>query len=197
MQTVAALFNTVDQADQVIARLEDAGYSREVLGILAREDVVRNIDDSSMPVSESESGDEVVEGATSGAVLGGVAGLIAGIAALAVPGLGLVLTAGTAAAALGSTAVGAGIGAAAGGALGALIDLGIPEEDAETYAEGIKRGGILVAVNATEDRVDEVMKIFADGGAVDMDSTRSTWQTEGWTGFDPSMDPGDRYPTLI
>ena len=46
----------------------------------------------------------------------------------------------------GAALAGAGIGAAAGGLLGALTGMGIPEEEAHVYAEGVRRGGTLVTV---------------------------------------------------
>ena len=81
-----------------------------------------------------------------------IAGLLVGIGALAVPGIGPVLAFGPLAAAIGATAAGAGLGAAAGGIIGALVGLGIPEEDANFYAEGVKRGGVLVTVRADDAR---------------------------------------------
>ena len=38
------------------------------------------------------------------------------------------------------TLAGAGIGAATGGLIGALVDLGVPEEQANLYAESVRRG---------------------------------------------------------
>ncbi|HEX9440085.1 MAG TPA: hypothetical protein VF909_10395, partial [Roseiflexaceae bacterium] len=104
-----------------------------------------------------------------------------------------VIAAGTLATALGTTAVGAGIGAAAGGLLGALVGLGIPREDAEFYAEGIKRGGVLVTVQASDDRASEALNIMRGANAVDVDTQRNAWRQSGWSEFDETTYPDENY----
>ena len=73
--------------------------------------------------------------------MGGTAGLPAGLGLLAIPGLGPVVAAGW----LAATAVGAAAGAATGGIVGALTEAGVSEEEAHSYAEGVRRGGTLVS----------------------------------------------------
>ncbi|MBA1158993.1 YsnF/AvaK domain-containing protein [Microvirga sp. Marseille-Q2068] len=97
---------------------------------------------------------------------------------LAIPGLGPVVAAGW----LVSTLVGAGAGAAVGGIAGALVDAGVDENDAHAYAEGIRRGGALVTVRASEADVDRIVDILDDEGTVDFDERENTWRSEGWTG---------------
>jgi hypothetical protein len=46
---------------------------------------------------------------------------------------------------------GAAVSAAAGGLIGALVSKGVPEEDAHFFAEGLRRSGVLVIVNAKND----------------------------------------------
>jgi uncharacterized membrane protein len=110
--------------------------------------------------------------------------LVAGVAALVIPGIGPVISAGTLATALGLTAAGAGIGAAAGGLIGAMTDLGLSEEETDVYAEGIKRGGILVTVRTEEDERDEVEDLLEEAGAVDVNTRREEWQRSGWRRFE-------------
>src|SRR6201988_4752355 len=86
------------------------------------------------------------KGAGIGAGIGGTAGLLAGLGLLAIPGLGPVVAAGW----LAATAVGAAAGAATGGIIGALTEAGVSEEDAHTYAEGVRRGGTLVSARVPE-----------------------------------------------
>jgi hypothetical protein len=132
-------------------------------------------------------GDHVTKGAATGAATGGLLGLIAGLSALVIPGIGPVIATGTIASTiastLGMTAVGAGVGAAAGGLLGALIDLGFPRDEAEFYAEGVKRGGILVTVDTDAEHEESVKEILAAAGAVDMNTRRQVWKDAGWAGF--------------
>src|SRR5215210_3852766 len=64
---------------------------------------------------------------------------------------------------------GAGIGAVAGGLIGGLTDLGVPEEEAHYYAEGVRRGGILVTVAAeTDSEAETAVNVMRRHGAVDI-----------------------------
>jgi len=111
------------------------------------------------------------------------------LTALAVPGIGPVLAAGMIAASTG-------LGATAGGLLGSLTSASINEEEAETYAEAIKRGGILVVVQV-EDRFEaEVKNILKEAGALEVEAHRKEWEAAGWTGFDRDVLPDEKYPRL-
>src|SRR5215207_2642782 len=124
------------------------------------------------------------KGAGIGAGLGGAAGLLAGLGLLAFPGLGPVVAAGW----LVSTAVGAAAGAATGGLIGALTEAGVSEEDAHTYAEGVRRGGTLVTARVPEsDRAR--FESMLDQSCVDLRSRRAMWQKSGWQRFDPQSQP--------
>jgi hypothetical protein len=68
--------------------------------------------------------------------------------------------------------------------LGALVDLGIPEEEAELYAEGVRRGGHLVIVHAPDPRDDEVMDVLERFGPVDVERRAERWREQGWTEYE-------------
>jgi hypothetical protein len=87
---------------------------------------------------------------------------------------------GTITAAAGATALGAGIGAAAGGLLGGLMGAGVPEEDARAYVEGVRRGGTLLTVNASDVEADDVREIMVRNGAIDMGRRADEWRAGGW-----------------
>jgi uncharacterized membrane protein len=114
-----------------------------------------------------------------------VGGLLVGLAALAIPGIGPVIAAGPIAAAV----AGAGIGAATGGIIGALIDLGVDEDYAGYYAEGVRRGGTLVTAHVEENMADRVAGILDDYDPVNLDTRVNRWQEEGWTSYDPQSEP--------
>ena len=47
---------------------------------------------------------------------------------------------------------------------------GVPRTDAHAYAEGVRRGGSLVAVECDDDEVDRVIGILDDDGVLDLDA---------------------------
>jgi len=123
-------------------------------------------------------------GAGIGAALGGAAGLLAGLGIMAIPGLGPVVAAGW----LAATAVGAVAGGAAGGIIGALTQAGVPKEEAELYAEGVRRGGTLVTARVPDGdraRCEAIM----NQAAVNIREREQMYRESGWSGFDPSAKP--------
>ena len=191
-KTVVGLFDTFNDAENVVQELVDNGFNRSEISILAN----NSRGEYSRAVGDTGTGSATAQGAGAGAlgggVLGGVLGLLVGVGALAIPGIGPVLAAGPLAAALGtagaSTLVGAGIGAAAGGVIGALVGAGIPEEDANFYAEGVRRGGTLVMVRSSDDMATRAYDIMQRYGAVDVDKRSGDWRDSGWSGFDPNAE---------
>jgi uncharacterized protein (TIGR02271 family) len=124
-----------------------------------------------------------------------------GAGLLAIPGIGPVLAAGplsaaigTTAATLGAGAIGAGIGAATGGLIGALVGAGVPKEEAEYYAEGVRRGGTLVTVSAPDDRTQLAVDLMQRNGAIDIDQRVAEWRNSGWTGFVETEPVESSYP---
>jgi uncharacterized protein (TIGR02271 family) len=63
---------------------------------------------------------------------------------------------------------------------------GVPRTDAHAYAEGVRRGGSLVAVECDDDEVDRVIDILDDDGVLDLDEQQTSWRSEGWQGYDAS-----------
>src|SRR4051794_7371190 len=155
--TVVGLFDHQTEAEAAITALKAAGFPERDIGVAMR-------DRSSQGELAEGTGTQAAEGAASGAVgggvLGGVIGLLGGLGALAIPGLGPIFAAGW----LGSTLAGAGIGAAAGGIIGGLVGLGVPEDEARHFEEGVKEGRVLVTVKA-EDRAAEAADILTRHGA--------------------------------
>ena len=154
---VVGLFDRQTDAEAAIKALKAAGFRDEDIGVAMR-------DRSAQGELIEDTGTQAAEGATAGAVGGGVVGgaigLLGGLGALAIPGLGPIFAAGW----LGSTLAGAGIGAAAGGIIGGLVGLGVPENEARHFEEGIKAGGVLVTVRP-EGRYQEAADLLRRHGA--------------------------------
>ncbi len=194
-KTVVGLFDDYMDAQNVVQALMDNGYRNDDISVVANENA-HGMQESHEVGQESQAGEGAGAGAVGGTVLGGALGLLVGAGLLAIPGIGPVLAAGplaaavgTAAATAGAGALGAGIGAATGGLLGGLVGLGVPEDDAEYYTEGVRRGGTLVTVQ-TEDRLAEDAHLMMERyGAVDIQERGAEWRRSGWTGYNPDADP--------
>src|ERR1700761_9859461 len=95
--------------------------------------------------------DDRAEGAATGggigAVAGGAVGVATGLGLMAIPGVGPVVAAGW----LAALAAGAVTGGAAGGIIGALVESGTSKENAELYAEAVRRGGVVVTAKVPAD----------------------------------------------
>jgi hypothetical protein len=139
-----------------------------------------------MDAADRDKASDVVADAGIGAAIGGVGGLLlSAVGALTIPVIGPILAAGPIAAAL----TGAGIGAAAGGLIGALTESGVPEEHARYYAEGVRRGDVLVTVRTDNSRTDTVCDILDQHNAVDVDDRVRNWKDRGWDGYRDDAKP--------
>ena len=63
-----------------------------------------------------------------------------------------------------------------------LKNLFLPEDDRHSYAEGLRRGGFMVSVEADEANYNRVLDILDRDGAANLDEREEAWRTEGWTG---------------
>lgn len=182
-RTVIGLYDRLEDAQNAVSELVSAGFPRGDISIVAAD--TEGKFKSYVGESYEESVEGVAAGAGIGAAVGGLGGLLVGIGALAIPGIGPVLAAGPLASAL----IGAGVGAATGGLIGALVDAGVPEEEANVYAEGVRRGGTLVKVTTSEDRVDEANRLLDRFNPIDINQRATTWRSENWNRFDPDATP--------
>lgn len=155
--TVVALYDDFDTARRVVEEMVSAGFDREDISIVAN-DASGNMSSS---IKSGGHHDDVSggEGAGFGAIVGGLIGL--GVALI--PGIGPVVAAGPLAAAL-MAGIGAAAGAATGGIAASLIDLGMSEDEAGYYHEGIRSGGTLVTVSLDDDthigRAQDIMNRY-------------------------------------
>jgi len=208
MKTVVGLFDDLNDAQAAVTDLVQAGFDRSDISLVATDrwgeqgttgvpaDTGAGVYSSTSTgytdttttgmTGATGTGDQVASdvaaGAVTGGVVGGLAGVLLGLGVLAIPGFGPVLAAGPLVAGL----AGAGIGAAVGGLVGALVSWGVPQDEAELYAESIRRGSILVGLKTDESRVQQAVNIMNNHGPVDVQRRSEYWRAEGWSGYDPS-----------
>ncbi|MEP9380341.1 general stress protein [Aquabacter sp. CN5-332] len=185
MATVSGLFDNYDEALAAVSRLEAFGTDRSDISIVAN-----NADDwyGRRPAdveTDSKAGEGAASGAGLGAVVGGAGGLLAGLGLLAIPGIGPVVAAGWLVATGAGAVAGAAAGGAVGGLVGSMVSEGVPEDRANVYAEGVRRGGTLVSAKVPDDRIVEAQAALDDEVSVDLVERERAYRGEGWSRFDP------------
>lgn len=185
MTTVSGLFGNYDDALSAVNRLQALGIDRANISIVAN-----NTDDwygrrTDGTDDDNEVGEDAAKGAGLGAGVGGAGGLLAGLGLLAIPGIGPVVAAGWLAATAAGAAAGALAGGAVGGLVGAMTSEGVPENEANVYAEGVRRGGTLVSARVDDDRATEARGILNGDEAFDVIEREQAYREEGWSKFDP------------
>ena len=188
-KTLTRVYNDYASAELTVRELKAAGLGDSHIGIVAS-----NADGWHKPGSsdvnpihdkDRDGKDDRVEGAVTGAgmgaIAGGAAGVAAGLGMLAIPGIGPIVAAGwLAALATGAVTVGA-----AGGIIGALVESGTSKENAELYAEALRRGGAIVTAKVPD--ADEAKyAAIMDESAFDIAAREADYRKSGWTGYDPA-----------
>jgi hypothetical protein len=167
---VVGVFDTREQAHRAVEELHRAGFSDDQVSM-----VMHHKDDNTVEITDLDAAKAAQvtgenkggEGAVIGAVAGGLGGGAVALALGTIPGVGPILSLGSAAAAgiFGAMfGIGAVAGAATGGIVGALVGMDIPEEEARHYEEELKAGRVLVGVKST-DRLTEAESILEQCGA--------------------------------
>ena len=176
-KTVTAMYDSFTAAQRAVQDLVDAGFNRDDISLIAN-------DAAGEYKNFNAEGD--VKG-NEGANFGAVTGALVGLGAMLIPGIGPVVAAGPLVAALTGAGLGAAAGAITGGLTASMIDSGLDRESASYYAEGVRRGGAMVAVRADEGRASQVESILNRHGMVDINRRVESWRNSGWTGFDESL----------
>lgn len=191
--TISRLYNTYSDAQAAISRLEAAGVKHGDISVLASNADNWYKDDgkaqpSTFPDRDLDRKDDRAEaagaGAGLGAVAGGAVGVLAGLGLLAIPGVGPIVAAGW----LAATAAGAVAGGATGGIVGALTQAGVGKDEADIYAEGLRRGGTVVSAKV-EDADASRLQVVLDSSGVSIVDRGAAYRKSGWTKFDQAAPP--------
>lgn len=170
MATVAHIFETREQARRAIVALRESGIPAEEISLVARD--IRGKIQAQPSESASGSLDATAVGVASGGVLGGIAGLLVGVGSLTIPGIGPALAAGPIAGGLTGGVVGLGVG----GVIGALIDQGMSETDAQACQSALERGGLLVAARVPDGDEPRTLAILENLGSPPLAEHRRRWK---------------------
>lgn len=175
--TISHIFDSHRRARAAVTALEDAGVPSSDISIAVNQNVAE-------AYVETDHDIGTAAGAGVGATLGGGTGLLAALGVVAIPGLGPVIAAGW----LAATAAGAVAGATAGAIVGGLVDVlrqaGESEDDANVYAEALRRGGTLLVARVADAKAALARAIVARFDPVDAAARGREYRAEGWRGFD-------------
>lgn len=186
-RTIVALYDDLTMAQHVVNDLTNAGIPRDRISLVANDAT----GEYSSYLKSYHPGEHVGagEGTVFGASVGALTGLLVSLGSLAIPGVGPVIAAGPLVAGLTGAVTGAVAGGATGGIVGSLLAMDIPEAEARRYAEGVRRGGTLVSVQATSVEVPRVEEILTRHNPVDVERRATYWKESGWSNFDERVKP--------
>ncbi|PES04592.1 hypothetical protein CN345_11360 [Bacillus thuringiensis] len=156
MRQSICIFRTECVAVQAIEALQHKEYPLSHISVIAQqEEQIENMEQQLGAEITALSASVVKDQAATGSVLGAVAGGMTGAVLAALSGIGLILAAGPIATALGS----------AGSLIGAMIGLQDIEESIQPYLAEIQKGHILLRIEATKGKRQEVGHLFSKYGA--------------------------------
>jgi hypothetical protein len=190
---ISRLYNNYADARDAVRNLEAAGVAHSDINIIASNadnwySSDRKAGKDTFPDRDLDGKDDRAEaagaGAGVGAAVGGTAGLLAGLGLMAIPGVGPVVAAGW----LVATLAGAAAGGVAGSVVGALTHAGVSKEDADIYAEGLRRGGAVVSARVPDADATRLQAIM-DRSAVNVRERAGVYRQGGWQAFNAKETP--------
>lgn len=185
---VTRLYDSFERAEEAVLELERSGVAQGEISLVSHQSGIKSAaaavrEPQDMTAAEA-SGTGAAFGAALGGLLGAGGGVMAGLGLIAIPGLGPVVAAGwLAAAAVGAVAGGV-VGGGTGGIVGALTNSGVSQEEADIFAEGVRRGGTLVSVTVDDEEAASVEAVLDRSRHVELGRRREAYQGAGWTHFD-------------
>jgi len=192
-KTIVALYDHRSDAETASRDLQAAGFESSVIEILSHSDLSSggwgDRDLSGSPTGTAAgtlTGDSSIGAASGMARTDLSTGYVASPNTVPATGAGLGMESGLGAGAGMGTMGSGGImtGTATGGMLARLTGWGIPNQDAQVYAEGVRRGGSLLKLRLEEEDVDRAMDVLERGNVVDVEERGSAYRETGWTGYD-------------
>ena len=158
---MTALYDTHEQAEQAVKKLQHHGYDMQQLSIVGRD-----YHSEENVVGYYNTGDRMLKWGGNGAFWGSMWGMLMGSAFVLIPGVGPLLLAGP----LVGMLVGALEGAVVVGGVSvlgaALASLGIPDDSVLEYETEIKTGKYMLLVHGSPAEVEKARGILGLAAAV-------------------------------
>jgi uncharacterized membrane protein len=153
--SVVAIYDTHEQAEQAVKSLQEAGVDMKSLSIAGKD---QHTDEH--VVGYYNTGDRMKYWGKMGAFWGGFWGLLFGSALFAIPGIGPVLVAGPLVAWIVAGLEGAVVVGGAGAIGGALASIGIPKDSIVEYELALKTDKFMLIVHGAPDAVAKAKEIL-------------------------------------
>lgn len=162
------LFSKRQDAEQFLDELNQSGVDMERVSLIAQEAREEGQEAGSIEVSDrlgehkiSDTGEMVKDTFVTGAT----GFFLLGLTSLAIPGVGVLLAAGSLGAALIATVTSSGIAALSSNNLvQALKQYGVPAEEASVYSDRLQQGDYLVSIEGSEQDVKQAENLFQQQG---------------------------------
>jgi hypothetical protein len=160
------IFSSRLDIEDALLSIKSTGFPMDKISVVKhnadKDDKVAGVEVQNSIDNKASQG--AVAGAITGGAIGGTTGLLVGLGALTIPGVGPGLLTGAAATAIATTLAGTAIGAGGASLLGALIGLGIPDNEAKVYSDLLDSGSYLVVVDASQAQIRSAGEILARKG---------------------------------
>ncbi len=168
MKTITGIFPDFAKAEAALGSLRARGFDETQLTVLTPDTPETQI--HSVPVTE---GEHAGVGRALGGLVGGAGGM--SLAAFVIPGVGPVLAAGLAAAAI----AGGAVGVAAGGAIEDASTEGIDADDIFPIEHALRAGNSAVVIEARDSsQFDMARGVIRDAGGDELRAVRDRWWLE-------------------
>jgi hypothetical protein len=151
MRRLYFLIPSVDSAKTIVDELLLARVEQRHMHIAAADH--HALTEANLPEANLLQESDFIPAVERGLAIGGATGILAGIAAVALPGVGLVLGGG---AILGIGLAGAGVGAW----LSSMIGISVPSSRLTEFEDAIKQGSLLMMVDVPKTRVEEITDLI-------------------------------------
>src|SRR5215216_667783 len=178
--SIGGLFKKRKQAEHAYEALQEAGFTGEEITIwVHKKKVPLNYEHR---VSAQELGISAAIGAVVVGFIAAILGLLIARGIIIIPGFNPDLTRGPYLEMI-TFALFLAQGAITGAILGVAIRLFTSRQNAKITPTGIKRGGVLVVVNADDTKKDSAERVMRESGALDVQNLTEKWDSNVWADF--------------
>lgn len=180
-KTLVALFNQLTDAEAAVSELVAAGFDHSHISLLANDvtgeygqyvSTARTTTTSSTTTTTDTNGGH----GFFGGLVDSLFGDSADVQTTEVQGVGKTISTGP-------------LARYNDNIVGGLQQIGLTADESNSFAEGLRRGGVIVAVETADDMTDHALDLLDKHNAADVEGYVEKWKAEGYTAFDATKPP--------